>query len=146
MIFIVIIYGSILIGGIALLAVIIYFFKKYWRRVFLSRDLLVPFFISLIILPPLIGIIAWPFISLLSFMAFDAPGSDSSPFTVGLVLSILMYPLPTLAGAWFTYQDIKKRDFSHCFLTVFLTYCGLFAIIILIEAIKIFCGNSFACR
>lgn len=97
-------------------------------------------------LPPLLGVVAWPLVALMSFMSFDAPGSGDSPLTIGLVISTIAYPWPTLAGAKYTYKNIKAKEFSRCWQSVLLTYGGVLAITVMFVAIEVFCDGKLVCK
>lgn len=97
-------------------------------------------------LPPLIGLVGWPFIVLMSFMSFDAPGSISSPLTIGLFISVLAYPWLTLLGAKQTYQNVKTKEFRRCFQSLLLTYSGTFTVALMSMAIYVFCAGEFVCN
>lgn len=103
-------------------------------------------FIVVLSLPPLLGLVVWPLVALMSFMLFDAPGSEESPLTIGLAILTVAYPLPTLVGARCTYQNIKANQLSRCWQSVLLTYGGAFAIAIMDVAILVFCGGNLACK
>ena len=99
----------------------------------------------IISLPPLAGLLAWPFMVVLSVMFFDAPGSGESPLTFALGLAVWCYPMPTIMGARMTYDNINVSGFSKCLATTFITYSGILAIIFLYLAIEVFCNGAFSC-
>ena len=103
-------------------------------------------FIMAFSLPPLLAVLVWPFVAVMSIMLFDAPGSENNPLTIGLAILTLAYPLPTLAGARYTYQNIKAKQLSRCWQSTLLTYAGVFAIATMVVMIGVFCGGKLACK
>lgn len=96
-------------------------------------------------LPPLAGVLVWPFVALMSFMSFDAPGSGASPLTWLLVVTVWFYPIPTIFGARETYKNCKNRKFGKCVVTSFITYSGVLAIAFASITLQLFCGGKLAC-
>jgi ABC-type sulfate transport system permease subunit len=75
-------------------------------------------------------------------MMFDAAGSESNPFTVGLAVSIVALPLFCFSGAVLPWI-LRRRSFAtKLFL---LPVIDLAAIAIFLIALSYFCDGQFSC-
>lgn len=120
--------------------------NRYERAPLTMHDRMKIIFIVALGLPPLLGVVVWPFVALMSCMLFDAPGSSDSPLTIGLAILIFAYPAPTLAGARYTYKNIKAKQLSRCWQSMLLTYGGALAIAIMFVMLDVFCGGKLVCK
>jgi hypothetical protein len=92
------------------------------------RERITVFWIALLNLPPLLGILAWPIAVFLSLFLFDAPGSQYSPLTALLNFAVLSYPFLTLLGASMTATNCRNRRFMRCAASTLITYSGMLAV------------------
>ncbi len=83
-------------------------------------------------LPPLLGLILWPFLVLVSPMFFDAPGSENNPLNWAFYYVVLAYPFPTIIGAIMSCYNWKKdADGRRWLASTLITYSGILAILLL---------------
>jgi hypothetical protein len=81
--------------------------------------------------------------AVMSFMLFDAPGSDSSPLTVALFFCALTLPLFCLAGAGVPWMFRATRMGTYLFLIPFVDIAAIVVVLVLMQTL---CGGSFSCR
>jgi hypothetical protein len=94
--------------------------------------------------PPLLGLIIWPFAAMMSPMIFDAPGSENNPLAWALYYTLLAYPFPTIIGAILSYFSCKGNIGWRCYASTVVTYSGVLAILLIDVVIRIFSGGSFS--
>jgi hypothetical protein len=95
--------------------------------------------------PPLLGLIVWPFAAMMSPMIFDAPGSENNPVAWASYYTVLAYPFPTVAGAILSFYNYKGNIGGwRCFASTLVTYSGVLAILLIGVAIEIFKGGMFS--
>src|SRR5690606_1559511 len=94
-----------------------------------------------------LGLLPWAAIFMFSFFLFDAPGSGSSPLTVGLFYAIASYPLLVIAGFLASGGFWRARDDRHWrrFLA-FLPLISPVAAVVFLLAINALCRGQFSCR
>ena len=81
----------------------------------------------------------------MSVMLFDAPGSESSTFTIMLFISVLSYPpavVIAVAGSMVMYL-FKKEKLSIVF--ALLPLLSLFMVALSLGLITVFCNGSLVC-
>lgn len=95
----------------------------------------------------LLGLVPWALIFLFSFMLFDAPGSESSPMTLGLFYSIASYPVLVAVGLLGSSRLLRFNGEHHWRRRlVFLPLLSpLFAVLFLV-AIEVLCQGHLNCR
>ncbi|QIE60582.1 hypothetical protein G5B37_13705 [Rasiella rasia] len=85
------------------------------------------------------------FMALFSPMMFDAPGSESSTWTIAAATAMLTYPVVTVLSivvAWLLFVR-KKHKWSLCI--SLLPIVWIVINILIWVAIEIFCDGSFSC-
>lgn len=93
--------------------------------------------------PPLSGLLVWPVMCMIAPVLGDS-GRTSLP-TMGLMLAILVYPVPVLVGSWRTWKAFRSGDYAGCVRGTVISYsCALF-IGVMWGIIMTFCGGKFAC-
>jgi hypothetical protein len=75
-------------------------------------------------------------------MMFDAPGSDSNPITIALVVVIAAFPVFCLIGSVLPWI-FRRRSFAGWLF--FLPVVDLVLIVAAFFALGFFCGGRFAC-
>jgi hypothetical protein len=98
--------------------------------------------ILLLNVPPLLGLIIWPFAAMMSPMIFDAPGSENNPLAWVSYYTVLAYPFLTITGAILSYFNCKGDFGRRCLASTLLTYSGVLAILLVSAVIAIFGGDS----
>jgi len=96
-------------------------------------------------IPPLLSLVSWPFMLLMSIFLFDAPGSTRSIPTLGLATTIWAYPLPVITGAILTYKAFRANDYGRCVQGTALSYSGALLVGIMYGVIVWVCGGQFVC-
>jgi hypothetical protein len=86
-------------------------------------------------IPPLLGVVLWPFLAMISYFIFDPPGSEKSWLVWTLHYALLAYPVPTVAGVILSWKKCKNNEYKPCFLYTLLTYSCLLLIILLFSVI-----------
>ncbi len=86
--------------------------------------------IALANIPPLLGLLVWPFAVLVSPMIFDAPGSDTNPLAWAFYYTLWAYPLPTLIGGILTFRYCKQNRHSRCLFSTLITYSCVLAFLL----------------
>lgn len=93
-------------------------------------------------IPPVLGLIAWPVLCMMSALLGDS--SSTNLPTLCLMLAVLVYPVPVLAGIWHTYKALRQNDYARCVRGTLISYsCALF-IGAMICIIMWFCDGKFA--
>ena len=94
----------------------------------------------------LLGLFPWALLFFLSIMLFEAPGSETSPLTVGLSYSIAAYPLLVVVGFFASSGFWRMRDDRHWRRHLaFLPLLSILATCLFFLAILQFCDGRFAC-
>lgn len=96
-------------------------------------------------LPPLLGLLIWPFVILMSATLFDASGASTGWMTRLSVLAIWIYPIPTLAGPLLVYRHFKAGNPKRCYLWSLLSWSGGAFILLMFLMIDLFCQGQFGC-
>jgi hypothetical protein len=86
----------------------------------------------------LVGLASIPFAAMTAFL-FDAPGSESSPLTVMLAVSVAILPLFFLAGGILWWASRRR------WLFFLLPLLDIAAIVVIVVAIQSRCGGSLVC-
>jgi hypothetical protein len=91
----------------------------------------------------LLGLIPWAFFFLISFMLFDAPGSESSPLTIDLFFAIAVYPVLVIIGFFSSSGFWRLKDEHHWRRHLaFLPLASPVAVVVFLMAIDAHCGGS----
>jgi hypothetical protein len=84
-----------------------------------------------------LSIIPAIFMCLMSFMMFDAPGSEKNPLTIFLVLAVWSYPVMAAGGIAMSFKNFKWMLLPLVSVVLFVAGNIL---------LGIFCGGKFTCR
>lgn len=90
-------------------------------------------------------LLAWPLGLLLLVFMFDAPGAETSPWTKAAAWSILLYPVPVVAGTIGYWRNRKETTLQRRARYTLLALCGPGLVVLVFAAIALFCGGSFVC-
>lgn len=99
-------------------------------------------FALLLNLPPVLGLVAWPFVAMMSATIFD---SGAGWMTWLFALAISTYPVPTLAGVILVYRDLKAGEAKRCYTWSVLSWSGTAFILLMLLIINLFCQGRFNC-
>jgi len=79
-------------------------------------------------LPPVAGLLAWPFVAMMSVTLFDAAGSHVSLVVWLHVIAIWVYPLPVIAGTILTFKRWCSRNLEQYRYSILLSYAGVVSV------------------
>ena len=94
----------------------------------------------------LLGILAWPFVAFFSIFLFDAPGSTSSPITIGLAVSILAYPAPLLWWNTHFWKKWKTEATTKLAKYTVLSSTGYLFVLLFLTLLDLVCAGKYACN
>lgn len=89
----------------------------------------------------LLGLIPWALVFFASAMLFDAPGSESSPLTLGLFYAIGLYPVLVVVGLFLGSDQPPQWRRTMRFLPLASPVAAFF----MFMAIDIVCSGKLAC-
>lgn len=91
-------------------------------------------------------VLAWPLGLFMTAFLFDAPGSTASVLTWALALSILLYPMPVLAGNVLFWRQRTRASVKRLTAYTALTLSGPLLIPVAYLALDLVCDGRFACN
>ena len=92
-----------------------------------------------------IGILAWPIGAFSSIFFFDAPGSMENPFTIGLAISVLGYPIPAILGNLAFWANRNKESTFNLIKMTAVSSAGYLSILLFFCLLNLVCNGQFAC-
>lgn len=94
----------------------------------------------------ILSLLIWPLGLFGMMFMFDAPGSEKNLILIGLVLSILVYPIPILKGSINFWKNRKECTAINCKKYTLISLIGPVNILFFSSLLEIFCGGNFACH
>ena len=92
-----------------------------------------------------LGILAWPLAFFSSLFFFDAPGSEDNAITIGLAISVVVYPLPTILGNILYWKKRALSSNIEKLIHTLIGATGYLVVVIFMVLLDVICEGRFAC-
>jgi len=85
------------------------------------------------------------FFSVMSIMMFDAPGSENSPYTIMLFISVISFPLLVILSIPASWVFYKFQKYSTSLMVALLPLLSIISYAIFLCLLIVMCDGKFVC-